>query len=478
MGFLGKYGYTKKNMVNCLCIRFLAEIQFGRKTMTRRYRFAVLFSALAFLITFGLFYYMDLKSLTIWTVNVWDTLAETGNLYNFYEYSAGNVHGLAHAMVGSDILIYLPWAIWNLPIWALQRFGGFMIVNNAWMLFYSKLFLLAVFAVVLFLTKRIAGLLTEEKESVDRTLFLSATSFFTVTAIAYIGQNDVLVIAPFLAGIYELLKGNKRRFVLWAALSIAFKPFFVFSYVALILLYEKNLLKAGLMSLGGFGLFVLQKLLFLGAPLYSESLSYGPTNGAIKLLVQSVLDIPPAGASLFFLGLGIVWLLAYFRQGEEKQKEYTLYFAVAPLVMLFLFTRYESYRPFYLVPLLYLLMLTKPAYSRINLLLETVATGSLMYFYMMDDILFYSPKYLLIPKGEVPSPTISEWLLARLPGYGFQITTAIFVLAMGMILVINHPAFRSENQVLKRKEEPWLVFVRTALYAMPMVFAVILRVVY
>lgn len=446
--------------------------------MAKRYRVAFLFSSVVFLISFVLFYYMDLKSLTVWTTNLWDTIAETGSFRNFYAYSARNQYGLLHEMVGSDILIYLPWAVWNLPIWALQRFGGFIIVENFWMLLYSKLFLLLVFGVVLYLTKKIAGLLSTEKETADRVLFLSATSLFTMTSIAYIGQNDVLVIAAFLAGIYELLRGNKKRFLLWAAVSVAFKPFFAFSLVALILLYEKNLLKAALSVVGGCSLYVLQKLLFLGAPVYAESMSYGPTKGAFGLLLQAKLEIPPAGVSLFALGIGAVWLLAYFRDKEKQPKEYTVYFAAAPLIVLFVFTRYESYRPFYLVPLLYLLMALKPAYARVNLLLETAATGALLYFYLLGDTLFYNPNYIFIPQGGAGAPSISEWLLARLPGYGFPVTTAVFVLAMGMILVINHPAFRVENEVLTRKEEPWLVFVRSALYALPVFAAVILKLIY
>lgn len=443
--------------------------------MTKRYRLAFLFSSVAFLVSFILFYYMDLKSLTVWTTNVWDTLAETGNIRNYYAYSAQNLYGLAHGMVGSDILIYLPWALWNLPIWALQRFGRFVIVETPWMLLYSKLFLLLVFGLALHLTRKIAFLLTAEKETAERVLFLSATSLFTMTSIAYVGQNDVVVIVPFLAGIYELLKGNRKLFLLWSAVSIALKPFFAFSLVALILLYEKNLLKAVLSGLCGCSLYAAQKLLFIGAPAYAESMSYGPAKGAFRLLVESALPIPPAGASLFVLGLGAVWLLAYFHDKETLQKEYIIYFATAPLIILFMFTRYESYRPFYLIPLLYLLMALKPAYAGVNLLLETAATSSLMYFYLLDDTLFYNPNAILLPKGNAVIPSISEYLQARLPGFGYPIMTAVFVLAMGMILLINHPAFRIKNTVLERKEEPWLIGLRSVLYALPPVAAILLR---
>ncbi len=460
--------------------------------MFKKYRLSLIFSSLIFLIAFVLFYYMDLHSLTVWTLNVWDTLAETGNIRVFYEYSAMNLYQLEHAMVGSDILIYLPWAVWNLPIWLLQRFAGLDAIGHFWMMLYSKLFLAAVFGIVLFLAHKIAKLFSVSKDDIERMLFLSATSFFTVTSLAYAGQNDVLVIAPFLAAIYALLRGKKVHFLLWAAVSLALKPFFIFSFLAVILFLEKNLLKDVLYLAVGFSLFLLQKVLFIGAPAYAESLSYGPTKEAFGLMVQAKLDIPPAGASLFFLGTGVIWLMAYFSPAGLKSnneasavsrenntaQNYLLYFATAPMVIFFLFTRYEAYRPFYLVPLLFLLMLLKPAYARLNILLETAATGALICFYLMDDILFYNPNYLLHFKNSAHAPSFSTILAEKLPGFGYAAFTAVFVLAMLLILVINHPAFHSDNAVMKRKTEPWLLPARSILYGLPLMIALLLRKIY
>lgn len=452
--------------------------------MFKKYKFSFAFSLLIFMAAFVLFYYMDLKSLTVWTLNVWDTLAESGNIRTFYEYSARNLYGLEHAMVGSDILIYLPWAVWNLPIWLVQHFAGIAAVTNHWMLLYSKMFLVAVFGVVLYLARRIAGLLAYTKEDAQRVLFLSASSLFSVTSLCYVGQNDVLVIAPFLAGIYELLRGRRKYFVLWTAVSVAFKPFFLFSYLAIVLFLEKDLLKDVLYLIGGCSLYVLQKMLFIGAPFYGESLSYGPTSGAIGLMLQAKLDVPPAGASLFFLGMGVIWLMAYFtpvgkqEEGKGAFGSYLLYYATAPALIFFLFTRYESYRPFYLVPLLFLLMMTKPAYARTNLLLETVASGALMYYYMIEDVLFYHPAFLR--GGSLNGKTISsaaDFITARIPGAGLSVFTAVFLLAVLLLLVINHPSFRSGNEVLCKKEEPWLLPVRSVLYGLPVVLAVFLKLI-
>ncbi len=445
--------------------------------MSKTYHIAFIISTFFFTVAFALFYYTDLQSLTIWTTNIWDTLADTGSLRNFYEYSAQNIHSLDHEMVGSDILIYIPWALWNLPIWAVQRFLYMPILEYEWMLLYSKCFLLVIFAVILYLAHQIAMLLTDDTLGRKKTLFLSSTSFFTMTAIAYVGQNDVMIIAPFLAAVLALLKGNKRNFLLWAALSIAFKPFMVFSFVALLLLYEKDLMKLLFYIACGFSLFFGQKLLFLGAPAYTESLEYGPLKGAVNLLFQSVLGLPPRGASFFMIGLGVVYILAYFTVfKEENKKEFTVYYAVAPLIMLFLFTKYEAYRPIYTVPLLYLLFMTKPAYYRTNLILDIISTVSLAVYFLFAEYLFYHPGYILgLDINPKSIPSLYDHMLLYVQNYYYYIPCALYLLAMVMLLIINHPKFHSDNEVLVRKEEPWLVLIRSLLYAVPLVLSLAIR---
>ena len=78
----------------------------------------------------------------------------------------------------------------------------------------------------------------------------------------------------------------------------------------------------------------------------------------------------------------------------------------------------------------------------------------------------------------MPAATISSLLAEKLPGFGFQSFTAIFVLALSLLLIINHPAFHSENEILKKKEEPWLLPLRSLLYAVPAVLALALRIIY
>ena len=273
------------------------------KQLQIEYKISYIFSVILFIFATLTCYYMDLQSLTIWTINVWETIYETGNPLNYYAYSAQNLFGLSHAMVGSDILIYLPWTIWNLPLWILQRFFGLMVLEHPLMLLYSKLFLILVLIFSCVVFKKIANLLTNDTANMAKNLALYCSSFFILTGIAYIGQNDIPVILFMLLAIFNLLKGNMRKFVLWSALSIALKPFFIFSYIALILLKEKKVVRIGLYGLAGMSIYFIQKLPFLSAPMYKESLSYGPTNNVLGLLLKSTIDISPVGISIFVLSL-------------------------------------------------------------------------------------------------------------------------------------------------------------------------------
>lgn len=49
------------------------------------------------------FTYVDLKSLTIWSTNVWDVLFH-GRFQDFYAYSALNLHDVPHQFMGGDMI--------------------------------------------------------------------------------------------------------------------------------------------------------------------------------------------------------------------------------------------------------------------------------------------------------------------------------------------------------------------------------------
>lgn len=447
------------------------------KHLKIEYKISYIFSIVLFILATLTCYYMDLQSLTIWTVNVWDTIYETGNPFNYYAYSAQNLYGLSHAMVGSDFLIYLPWAIWNLPIWILQRFFGLTILEHPLMLLYSKGFLILLLTLTCVLIKKIANLLTDNTEETAKSLVLYSSSFFVLTGISYIGQNDILVILVMLLALYNLIKGNTAKFIFCAALSIAFKPFFIFSYIALILLKEKKIVRLGLYGLLGMSIYFIQKIPFLFSPMYKESLSYGPTSNVLGLLLKSTFSISPVGISVFVLSLLVVYVMAYLDNEKADGKEKYIYYCTLPFICFFAFTNFESYRPIYLYTVFYLLMLIKPQYKRINLWLETISTGCLIVYYMVSDLLFYNGNYIYLPFKTGTFSTMNQFFVKHLPNAGLSAFMALFVFCLILMAVINHPKFKSQNPVLLMKEEKYLMPVRSLLFAIPFIFSIILKCV-
>ena len=65
--------------------------------------------------------YVDMRSLTVWSTNVWDVTFDS-NIRHLYEYTAKNIYGLRHVYLGSELVSVLPWSVWNLPIWAIFTF--------------------------------------------------------------------------------------------------------------------------------------------------------------------------------------------------------------------------------------------------------------------------------------------------------------------------------------------------------------------
>ncbi len=143
----------------------------------------------------------DSQSLTIWSTNVWDVIAD-GNFRGFYEYTASNVNGVHHAHMGSEIMSVLPWSIWNLPLWIMQRFFGKPIMSSAIMLAYSKMFLVLCTVIMLVYAKKITYLITGDKSKSVWAMFLTASSTYLYLSVCYSGQNDILMITASVIGVH------------------------------------------------------------------------------------------------------------------------------------------------------------------------------------------------------------------------------------------------------------------------------------
>ena len=328
--------------------------------------------------------YVDMRSLTIWSTNVWDVTLDS-NIRHLYEYTAQNVHHIQHAKMGSELFSVLPWSVWNLPIWAVQRFGGVSIATSPFMLMYSKLFTVALSLVIMHYAKKMVLLLTGDNAMAVWAMFLSASSSFLLLATCYAGQNDILMMTPSVIGVYQLLRGKEKSFLAWSAAAIAIKPFFLLPFLALLLLYEKDLIKVLLKVLLSVSGMVLQKLMFMGAPMYKECISEGPSQMMIKDMFPANITTAYGGISFFAIALVLIYFYCYTRDfshdslgGDRYFGEFAVYTVTLTYMANLVLSPVTFYRLAVLVPFLYITITLNRRMFFYNGIIDTVMAAGVL----------------------------------------------------------------------------------------------------
>lgn len=422
-----------------------------------------------------LYSYVDFRSLTIWSTTLLDCLVD-GNLYNYYEIVHENIHGVFHYYFSYNYIILIPWAVWNIPIWLIQRFLHIEILSNTWMMAWSHLFLIAVFLVTLIYTRKIVEIFVEDKTKQAWNSYLIFTFPFMFLGVVLAGQTDIIAIAITVAAIYYLLKDRQGNFLFLMAISIAAKPFFIFAYVAIILLIEKNIIKIGL-KIGCSVIFMLLfQVIYQNAPMYMESYAAGTGNSIIEKTVTSAIDANIIyEAPLVIIFLVIFYFVAYCisYDGAKEKKYYVIYMMVAPMMVYFCFAHYEFYRMIYLAPFFMILITINQKLYRINVILETiisiVGVFLIIYYKWTAGVSYFNHKAMSVFGGgrsisECTYDSLYELLIVKMENLLMiqNIASAVFITAAGIFLIINLPAVTARMKPPIEKCERWLYWVNTA----------------
>ena len=436
---------------------------------------AVLISLTTLLFASYVSNYADSNSLTVWSLNIWDSIFIKKDIFMFYSYTAENIYGLEHPLMGCDILVCLPWAIWNLPLWFIKHFGNLSVLDHPLMLFYSKSFMLLMLIGCQREIIKIGKLFSDNKKNLHLCSTLLLTSFFTLNSVGYFGQNDVMIIYISILALRFLLCGKWKIFLLLSALSISFEPFFVFSYIAIILFKEKRIHYILLYICSGFSLFILQKILFWNAPMYQESIERGPSGEIIWLLTQNQFPLTPYTVALFILVLFSLYLFIYLDHNDSLYKEKILYYNLACYACYFLFVRSEGYRPLYLFVFIYLIMTLKPQYFRINLILESIATFSMMLQLFFTDAFFFNTYWMFLPHRNEDSPRILFDAIEGLPTPPNNLFPTCYFICIVAILIINHPKFNVMNKTITMERERYWILLRSIIIVLPFILTILIQ---
>ena len=326
-----------------------------------------------------MFAYIDLKSLTIWSTNILDCIID-GNLGDYFKFTALNLHNAPHTYVSGTLYSLIPWAIWNIPIWILQRFFHIEILTNPLSLIWSHLFLVLALLITLYYAYKIVIYLTKDKIKAHWVAFLSFTYVFTYIGVFYSGQNDILICMLGTIAIYNLLKSNKKLFYLFASFAISIKYFFFLPFVLIVLLLEKNLLKIARNILIGLAPTILLNIVCLNLPMFLTSSASNMTSSIISNLTAGAFPILASQkVSLFIMVYIILAFIAYITKPKDEleKNKFILYFIVASIIILVTVSSNEFYRSILLMPFMFILFAINKNTFRLNMILETI--GSFFY---------------------------------------------------------------------------------------------------
>ncbi len=369
-----------------------------KATITRlifgKYKWILLCTAIAGFFLFLSEAYGDFYQTMRHGITFWDALFH-GDFLKFYEYCAEGGPGYSsgpsvYRLQGGaayDITIYILFAIWNFPMWVIEKILSIDVQNTFWGIVYGK-GLIVLFLLISVKELTDIGLLTEQGRIFKDELFaLYLSSVFVLLYVVATGNYDVITVSFVLYGLKNYLKGNTRRFIGAFAIANTIKYLSLFLFIPLVLLEYK---KAGKIVWGfiqGLFLIVIEKLVFaLGGAMPTEiALSRG--------LLANQFEMKLGNYSLFILAYCFICFLAWKRRAdsEEQRIKDSVLIGLTVYGSFLFFGDPYPYWIIFLVPFLELFLIVVLKDLQTGILLET--------FFSFFWVGYYFLKYGWVPDG-------------------------------------------------------------------------------
>ena len=407
--------------------------------------FAAVLTAVFMLLSFS---YEDLRTRTIWKLNFLDVAFE-GRIDEYYSYSELNIHDLQYP--SGNFVKGLAWSVWNIPVWIVTYFFKMDICEHPFLYMWSYLYLVFVLLCSYKIFVKSAELLGTEKKDIALGGALFVFSPFVYIGVLYSGQNDVEVLFLYLLSMYGLFKDRKGVFWLGAVLCYWMKPFYLFSYIAVILLCNKNIFKiigktAGLLSFSFLVSLILKMMHLQPSSSQNESI-----NNMWGYMLQGFPGINGIQISILIFVLVLIYFAAYMTKAEgERRNRVLLYYAALPTLAYFCLVDFEHYRVLLLVPLIVLIIIANKDYLKINIMLLTILNGCGLLAIIGNSDYLLNMRYI---KGTVFEMILKNFrtlnydsgirsnMFTLMPHYEVAagIAAAFFVAAAGVFAFVNYP---------------------------------------
>lgn len=438
------------------------------------------------------FCYDDLMARTFWTNKLTEALFG-GNIGQLYEMTyAPQISGMTIRLSGNPWGL-LPWAIWNLPAWAIMKLtgGSFMPgeLGTALYLIWSCLYLVVCTVLSGVMVRKITTDLTGEKSRGTLAFFLLVSSILTFVAVGYAGQDDVVLVLVFLLALRRFIKGDKKGFLLLSMLSIYLKPFMLLCFFVVLLLKEKNILKILLKTAGVYLPGFLCTWVMTALESAAEGSAYVANMTMRRMSVQLFSSgISTSGASVtasfFAIILVAACVYSYMKKvrDEKELAETAVYLCAVVMAAFVMFAGDQYYRWFMMVPFLIIIIMKKKELLKINILLDTIAGAALMFwmmikeglytYFQLDRVVGRSLFGAILNQGESMRgivDTSGQLIKYYLPGSEAYIAAlnGIAVACIGIMLLINS-SWMTEKRLARIELNGnirWMLWVRLCIIA-------------
>ncbi|OJU18416.1 MAG: hypothetical protein BGN88_04745 [Clostridiales bacterium 43-6] len=318
--------------------------------------------------------YWDIVITTRHGINVWTSLFE-GHLNNFYfDNTQPQITNYATSCAIYPFPVYIAFAIWNFPLWVMEHVFHKDPFTSTVALMYAKCILLPFLLGSAYLVKKICIQLSISVHHAKWCAFYFLSSNLVFFAVVVTGQYDIFSVFFILLGFYYYVKNDVQKFLLFFAIAFSFKLFAVFIFIPLLLLKEKRIFRILLYCIASLSIYCISSMIF-PMPAGSSAIAIN----MIGRLFSQVLPLTFISTPIFVIATVCLWLFCYIKNPDEDNNRMALYVSFLAMAILFVCCYTNLYWIILLSPFVCMLCFTNQKYLKINMLIETLLCGTVIF---------------------------------------------------------------------------------------------------
>ena len=410
------------------------------------------------------FQFGDGKSLTAYSVEVWDSIF-SGNLLNIPEFYHENIRNAPNAGIGfsgANFLISLPWAIWNFPLWLTHPLMENSNVLTTPCLIWSKCFLMFCSVLAGMRCYRIVYALTSDKGKGQLAAIFFWGSGTLALSIGYSMQDEIIYILLFLFALQYVIQGKSVLSVAFLILTNTLCPFMILPSLVIIIFRYKNIFTILLITIASLIPYVLFSILLPAVvPLNDDYLDW--------FFAKSLLSTGLGNISCFAVILLIVYTVVYFRKSENYDLVCLLAILMSVMCVL---SWLHIYRYFLCVPFLLIALLSSGSKYESKMKMSLILFSAFECCRLLGALFF--------DRTSLEPISIAPWLkehIAVVDSYSFIELLTIFIPSLGKISLLLSSAIVGLTILLlcqlKKNKHDMLVNIGLSIKTISMIYVLI-----